>query len=322
MLKTINIPATEGEKKRKIIIRRRENPLVPPEEKPIFTGEKIEEGDAISSKTYLNFCEMGDIDKINMDEFAEKGIYSKEEVERDKERVRKIKSDPSYVKPTDASIALENILNQLGEFKGLFSDSKNTEVHCFRLSEFDDMIKDSTRGDIAVEIKLPDGGNNEKWEHICLLIDATTAVNDKKHFEKRRKCLEEIEYGNLHSVKYFKSKITGRMGRRENLPMVIAGIDEKSIKKLCLRYEKGILPEKDYAQIIFLEEITKQLNFFCITAKKFRGEDHLVTKKLIRAHEVFSEILKTKKSLRPDDFERKAVADKVYEYLNNEFTSL
>lgn len=271
------------------------------DDKSIQTKKTIFPGHEIFQKYYG----MGDKEKIKMDNFTD--IYSLSEIQSDKKRIEKAKENQE--KPTPAGIVLENAFYDLSE-KLLADEKSGNEIHSQLLSTFDDVIGSAgTRADIILEIK----GNN--GEVAKLLVDVTTGVTMSKLLEKRKKCINVIENGKLHSIKYLQSKIDGKRGRQENLPMVIVGMNKESLQEFCARIGEGNDLKNDYASFMFLDEIVEQLRADYVLSKSITGENSEMTKTFFKTYQAFSAILEIKNNLRPRDFEKKVVQDDTYTYL-------
>jgi len=266
------------------------------------------------SKVFQKYFEMGDKGKNKMDDFAD--VYSLSEIQSDKKRIAEVKNKQE--RPTPFGVVLENAFYDLSE-KLLSDGNGENKIYSQMLSTFDDIIKrDGTRADVALEVKTPKG------EVVRLLVDVTTAITMSKLYEKRKKCIENIEKGKLHSVKYFQSKIETvdengnnikKKGKQENLPMVIVGMDKESLHEFCPRIGENNDLANDCAAFMFLDEIVKQLRDDYVLSEEINGKNSEITETLLKTYQTFGAILETKNNLRPHDFEEKVVKDGVYTYL-------
>lgn len=295
------------------IFIKRKAPITKIEQLESVSGAGVDDKSIQTKKTkivpgyeiFQKYHEMSDKGKIKMDDF--KDLYSLSVIERDKKRVEDVKKKQE--KPTPSGIVLENSFYDLSE--KLLSDKKSgNEIHAQLLSVFDDTMADSTRADVVLEIKTPNG------EVVRLLVDVTTAITPSKLLEKREKCTKNIKEGRLHSIKYFQSKIDGIRGRQINLPMVIVGMGVDNVHDFCARIGEGNDLANDYAAFMFLDEIVKQLGDDYVMSKERNNVSHEMIQILLKTYETFNAILEIKNNLRPHDFEEKvAKKDDVYSYL-------
>lgn len=261
-------------------------------------------------EVFQNLLEKGKNGKLSMEEFVKKGIYAKEEVALDEEEIKQFRLSDNFERPTTASIVSEFVVSQIGEEMNWFSNLETgTKCYCTRLSEHDDISFKSARADILLELKMPEGETAE------LLLDVTTDFSPAKLQEKKGKCEKTIRKGRLHPIKYFKSKLTEKMGRKVDLPMVIVGFNKDNLLGFCERFSKDDNLENDHLAFMLLDEIVGQLSYYFSQSEIINGSNHYITQKLKRTLEIFINILNKKESLRPQDFREKASSDDVYAYL-------
>lgn len=248
-------------------------------------------------------------ERINIDDFLD--VYSAEEIERDKERVKYFKKSKDYEIPTEYGVVLENLFCDLAEKHEWFGEG----VKIVQLSEFDDMIASGAHCDVVLEIPVGSEGFVAR-----IGIDLTTAVNYDNLSKKRTKCVGGVQNGRLFSVKYFKSKIDGTKGKISNMPVFFAGINKENIDALCAAVAKkentGIDNLKKHeAQFMFLDELENQTESYAGIALSDHGPDASVTFWMNYYKELIEWMNEDKKSLRPNNFGQKASQDEVYRYI-------
>lgn len=155
---------------------------------------------------------------ISMDDFTD---YGKENIERDKATVEKLKTKfqvEATEKEKEAKILadiLEAIILEESETSNWFGQNSSTT----KVSDYDDYINHI---DTIVEFTEEESAN-----HMALGIDATFSTDIKRKFDRIK---EEIEKGSLAEAKYFSSSFI--KGRHIQIPRIVVGADVKTIKEL------------------------------------------------------------------------------------------
>lgn len=156
---------------------------------------------------------------IPMDDFV--NLYGKENVEKDKNIVEKLKIKFQENAPDEKKEAkiladiLEAIILEESELSNWFGENTST----IKTSDYDDYVN---HVDAVVKFegdKIP--------VHTALGIDMTYSTNIKEKFDYIKK---EIENGILAEVKYFSSSFI--KGIHMQIPRLIIGADVKTIKEL------------------------------------------------------------------------------------------
>lgn len=237
-------------------------------------------------------------------------IYSKEEIEKDKETVRKIKDkkakDGSLAKKTRYSEILEFILYLQAEQSNWFGEDCVT----FRTVDFDDWVN---HVDMVAEFEIEGG------QFIRLAIDVTTSQSEEGIDEKISRIEKSIENGNLATVKYFDSERANYTGKLIDTPIVIIGTSKEGVIELCgvTNSENGKkVLSKHYIQIKLLKQIGVQLKHFINHAiKNGYSEDHIIIQKQQKVLEVIEELEEKNKTRLEDGLSSQArdVEDNTHE---------
>ncbi|HBI33961.1 MAG TPA: hypothetical protein DEA43_03905 [Candidatus Moranbacteria bacterium] len=290
-----------------------ENPAIKKEEpimgasRAVTTEEKIRRTSIATAEGIFDMYLKRD-EKLNMEEFGD--VYPVEEIKKDRERVEYIKKGKDYKEPTKESVVLENMFTDLVEKYNWFGEG----VKVVQLSEFDDKIASGAHCDVVLEFSNADGSVTR------IGVDLTTAINYDTLNKKKSKCLDAVKSGKFFSVKYFKSKIDDTKGKIDDVPVFFAGIDKETLNMLCesLAKQKNTgmeILEKHEGQSMFIKELLTQADVYYGSSIINNGEDGYATKKMDYYQRLFDQLYEDKKSLRSNGFEKKALQDKVFEYI-------
>lgn len=148
--------------------------------------------------------------------------------------------------------------------------------------------------------------------HLALAIDVTFSPNIRDKFERIR---EEIDRGDLATVKYFHSDYMHFRGQLSKVPRVIIGADCRTVKELAdlwLNDKKRKLGEHQI-QFQILDEILLQLKIFRAYAER-KGQADLVDI-YGRAEELVTKIWEQKRKALEDNGLRDDVFASIKDYL-------
>ncbi len=195
-------------------------------------------------------------EQINMRDFIED--YGENPVAADEVYVRDMEArfarseNPAQREAKKLADVLEAILTEQIEL----SDWLGEDVTTRKTTKFDD-IKNGV--DLVAEIE-----REQAIAHLALALDVTYATSISDKF---RRIQDEIDRGELTTIKYFESS-SGRgpkfRGRLSKVPRVILGVNRKTVlhlAELWITNKKKDLAEHP-AQVEILEEIALQLNAF------------------------------------------------------------
>jgi hypothetical protein len=196
-------------------------------------------------------------------------LYGQENVHTDEEWVRKREAEiaATSTPETQEALALSRVFEAIIHLHAELSDWFGPRAHTIRASRYDD-LKNGV--DEIMECQLGRGAA----AHLALAIDVTFSPNIRDKFERIR---EEIDRGELATVKYFHSEYMHFRGQLSNVPRVIIGADCRTVKELAdlwLNDKKRKLGEHQI-QFQILEEILSQLKTFRAYAEQ-RGKTDLV----------------------------------------------
>lgn len=225
--------------------------------------------------------------------------YSAEEVKRDGDEEQRL--EKKFEKGTLRGKIFEALVATSAESLKWFGE--NTKVVI--LSKFDDY----KNGDIMLETK------NNNGEIVRILVDLTTSVLENEITEKIDKTYELIKKGESGEAKYFKSKLDETIGKVDASARVVIGISPDSLGELCGEMNQTPRQEKNYVQLMFLDEMLNQLIHMAETSKEKNGADHKVTKELEKSLSIIKDLLVQKESLRTHEYEQKAKHDRTYQHL-------
>lgn len=202
-------------------------------------------------------------DTIHPEDF--KDLYGEEVIARDLARVESIRAKFA---PEDrakyAAEIMEGILCDQAER----SDWLGPHAQTIKTSEYDDFINGV---DLVVEFDEPE----QARKHLALGVDATFGTRTiEKKFTRIK---EEIDAGQLASIKYFRSQNGSFMGRLSRVPRVVTGIDQEHLLDLAAIWNQGenralaVHP----VQRLVLAQIAQQLRTFGDYAER-TGKHELV----------------------------------------------
>jgi len=257
-----------------------------------------------AQEIFDKFLKKYDSSQIKMEDFSD--IYSKDEIESDKRRVKAMKESESYEEPTNYSKVLEEAVANLAE---LYNWLGERQYALIRTSEYDDKLVNGAHCDVILEMMADDGSI------MRMGIDLTTSVDWDRLNEKKKKCFGAVEKGKLFDVKYFKSVLTDEKGALKDIPVVMFGADKDSVHELCESVGRIGDISKHHMQYMLIEEINHNLEVLNAVSIECNGIYSEITQKLTSWRELFQEIAAEKNSLRPEDFESKAAKDKAYSYI-------
>lgn len=240
-----------------------------------------------------------DEERLKLDDFIN-DPYEASEIERDKKEEQRL--EKIFDKATPRGKLFEAIVATKSEAVKWFGENTKVVV----LSKFDDYING---GDIMLEMQ------NDKNEIVRIMVDLTTSIQESEATDKIKKTYKLIESGKLSEAKYFKSKVDATKGKINPSARVIIGISPDSLGELCGEFNQTEKQEKNYVQLMFLDEMMNQLINMAETAKAKHGAEHKVTQELEKALKLVKDLLIKKESLRTHEYEQKARRDRTYQQL-------
>ena len=250
--------------------------------------------------------------RIDVDEFE--GVYSREEIERDKESVRKKKRriEEQDTAPTKRAQILEALLAEqieLSEWLGL-------DAMTIIPAEYDDLYHGV---DLAAEFQR-DG----TLQHLAMGVDVTTSPFS---IEKKLNIIRDhLTDGTMTEMKYFTSeRLPNLHGRYENIPSIVVGADARTINELAelwLTVDRSKNPKqgtdsidleelrakareaqqklaRHRVQVLILKQMQVQLEAFRTYAQK--KSQSKVASKLTDILKLVTDILSEKKISKIDD---------------------
>lgn len=256
--------------------------------------------------------------RINMDEFIKVdelgGGYSREEIEHDKESVRKKKQriEEQDTAPTKRAQILEALLAEQIELSEWLGPDAMTIIP----AEYDDLYHGV---DLAAEFQ-----RDNTIQHLAMGVDVTASpLSIEKKFAIIR---DHLADGSLTEMKYFTSeRFPDFHGRYANIPSIVIGTDARTINELAelwLTVDKSKNPPlgidsidreglreqareaqkklaKHRVQVLILKQIQAQLEVFRAYAQK-KGQPE-VTSKLAGILKLINDILLEKKISNIDE---------------------
>lgn len=215
-------------------------------------------------------------------------IYSKTEIDKDKQKLEKQKSR-EIKESHQRALILEAILGHQIEQADWFGPNCSVAF----AAEYDDRF---SHADLILEF---DQGKNIPR----LAVDVTIASNPKTFEKKRNYIKKDIETGKLTNLKYFISEVEPEeKGHRFGLPRVIIGTDIETVKELSETIAKSAKKElaKSNIQIELLESVKSQLEdeieYANYSFKKFDTKKHKIITKHEEVLEIIKQVLKNKKA--------------------------
>ena len=157
--------------------------------------------------------------RIDTEEFE--GVYTKEEIERDRHSVEKKKGN---LDPSDPSLQRAQILEALLAEQIELSEWFGEDVLTIVPSEYDDLYHGV---DITAEFQI-----DRTLKYLGLGIDITSSPGSIN--KKVEKVKDHIRDGSLTEMKYFTSeRLPDFHGRMANIPNTVIGTDVRTIRELC-----------------------------------------------------------------------------------------
>ena len=192
--------------------------------------------------------------EIQPEDFGD--VYDADEIRDDIQYVERIErrieeqETSEQKKHKKLATVFEAIVHEHAELSEWFGPDAET----IKPSRYDD-IKNGV--DTIAELK--EGGKSVT--HLAMGIDVTFSVDAEKKFKRIK---QEIENGTLAEVKYFHSEYMEVRERLSNVPRVVIGADEKTIRELSTLWLEGRKKELGNHPIQFqiLEEIADQLKVY------------------------------------------------------------
>ncbi|OGI70500.1 hypothetical protein A3A09_02630 [Candidatus Nomurabacteria bacterium RIFCSPLOWO2_01_FULL_42_20] len=188
-------------------------------------------------------------------------LYGRENVEKDLEYVKKMKSIFEKESSSEAgvlkrmSILFETIIFDRSER----SEWLGRDVVTIKTSHYDDIANGV---DLVAEFLIKE--EKESFSHLAFAVDVTFSAETDQKLKKIKK---EIEEGKLSTVKYFESEHVEFRGQMENLPRVVIAASAKTVEdlnELWLEKTKENTQKLNshFIQFQMLEEIISQLKTF------------------------------------------------------------
>ncbi len=246
-------------------------------------------------------------DRIEMDDF--KRLYGDRRVEEDKKEVEKrknfYKENNSNQEKEAKKLAtiFEAIINENLELSEWLGENAQT----MPTTEYDDFVNGvDTIIEFIEEDKNP--------SHLGMAIDATYSSELGKKFTKIK---ENIDKEKLATIKYFKSINMDFMGEKSQIPRVIVGADNNTIKELIELWYTGKKKELGEHPIQFqiMEEILIQLESFMQYAKKINKPG--IKEKFRIIYNIIEKIQKEKEKEFKDKGVDTSVRDDMFETIKS-----
>ncbi|MEK7568962.1 MAG: hypothetical protein AAB497_02515 [Patescibacteria group bacterium] len=228
------------------------------------------------------------VEAPKMEDFE--GLYSKEEIEKDKREIERIKKDPKFREQHGRALIAAGIFYEEGER----SCWLGYETNVILTSEFDDIKRGS---DFVLEISQED----DSFERIA--IDLTISEDQGVLEDKYRSLRTRLSDGKLTDLKYYYSEISKTKGAIENIPRAIVQIKKDQLEELCKNIaDKSIDKATHPLQFGFLEEIVQNFQDQLLFVKRLNEElirnnkpqHSLAPQKLEKALNIIQDILKQK----------------------------
>lgn len=266
-------------------------------------------------------------------EFARRDGYDQKKVERDRNKVLRMRENDVLVKSKQGEI-FENMISENIELHNWLGDNAFT----FKTVEYDDRTKHT---DLIVEWEPDKGG-----EPIKLAIDCTVAELQGNLRKKVKYIVDELERGEMTNIDYFESQVDDFTGPIEDVPRVILAINKDKLEMLCKKFIDLNNSDPDwqnnYLQIFFLEEIKMQLtkqidlladNFTKVNSPIFKEKEikygdrrNFLLGKLNKVVNIVEDILqKKKKTLSEESFaqaDRNIKKSKAIRHIKSSYDSI
>ena len=233
-----------------------------------------------------------------MEDFSE--LYGEENVAKDRKKVRDIKSRFEEDKNKIPATVLEAIVMEQSELSEWFGPHAST----LRTTEFDDFVNGV---DLVVEFNEPERSSS----HLALGVDVTFGASTIQ--KKFRRIKDEIDAGQLASVKYFRSQNSRFQGRLSQIPRIVIGIEKENLQNLAALWVQGKKKELGIhpVQRLILVEARRQLETFAKYAAD-KGKKELAAP-YAYALALVDEILKQKSAIQLGELEDDRVFQEIME---------
>ena len=225
--------------------------------------EALEKKNTNFENAYTKALKILAIDRIDEREFVD--LYSEENVKSDltyvAEKEEKFKRQDTVEEEEAKKWAkiLEAIIHHQVEINDWLGENAITK----KSSNYDD-IKNGV--DCIVELQQPD---KSMTSHLALAIDVTFSSN---LVDKMDRIKEEIDSGQLATIKYFKSDFLHIRGEKKNIPRVVVGVDKKNLNRITgpwLNNKNRIMADHPI-KFLMIEEILLQLKSYKNYAEKIK----------------------------------------------------
>ncbi len=257
--------------------------------------------------------------RIDINDPDFENVYSKEEIQRDKDLVENIKNDFGDFKNTpeiqrsrdkqQQAKALEVILAEDAHVLGWF-ENEEIESNAIRTSEYDDYINGV---DSVFEFIKEDG---DEVRRVALAIDISENPNFDKISKKVDRNLQKVLNPRKQmQIKYFKSTMEDKVGRLRNIIPLVIGLRGDNVNKIIpeiadLRNsgEKGNIEEikekkesleNSPFQKILLEEMKAQLEYYQDNLDEMDETDYIrkYKEEIVNAKEIIEDLIESKRDI-------------------------
>lgn len=182
-------------------------------------SRKIESISSIEKEVFALIVPRFNDLRIDIEEFE--GVYTKEEIQRDRHSVEKKRGN---LDPSDPSLQRAQILEALLAEQIELSEWFGEDVLTIIPAEYDDLYHGV---DITAEFQI-----DRTLKYLGLGIDITSSPGSVA--KKIEKVKDHIRDGSLTEMKYFTSeRLPDFHGRMANIPNTIIGTDVRTIRELC-----------------------------------------------------------------------------------------
>lgn len=217
--------------------------------------------DRVVSEAYREAKERFDKERIEPESF--KDLYPEESIKEDVELASKL--EERFAETADSetghlALILEEIFSEQIELNEWLGGGVTTK----KASRYDDFVNGV---DEIVEIEEENSIN-----HLAVAVDVTFGTNLYKKFERIK---NEIQSGELTTVKYFENSEGTFKGKLSKVPRVIIGTSKENIiqlAKLWIEHNNKELSQHP-VQLEILDEIVLQLEAYKNYAEKLNKED-------------------------------------------------
>ncbi len=292
--------------------------------------EHISEAEQKAYDLLMNHLESN---RLQYDEFIKTdsgGVYTPEEIERDKRDVERKRSRPEYNEPTRRAKILEALIAEEIELASWLGDNAFTIIP----TEFDDLFHGI---DILTEFEKEGG-----YQYLAMGVDITTSPLSVR--KKLAKIKDNMTKGKLTQMRYFASEHLDIKGTMDKIPSVIIGADPRTITELAnlwLRSQGPSLADpktlkpgdmdelretakiakqelgKHRVQLLILKQIEEQLQIYLDYAREINNSD--IASKLDKVLLLVRDII-SKKKIKSEQ-ERENESDDVYIAIKKELAN-